>query len=167
MDLLPNVQKSLRDSKLECGERSSIIPTINYCSTTLVVKNDGTLERNFLSWLRTSTALILTGLSLCFRFRLIPQSTVTPIYENPNPLGILLIFTGLFVLLWSIINYFRFQKMLEKKIAIVENGKFNFFVITFIGSLIFMSLFTSIMYVNNAKENTNDEIENDGLMGFL
>ncbi|CAG8552191.1 29796_t:CDS:2 [Gigaspora margarita] len=176
-------QESLLNSQLECGKQNSLSSTSEYttfencsCSTTLVVKNDGStardnfaIERTFLSWLRFSAALVLTGLSLYCRINFVPQPTAPALNStldstlditiDHNPLGLLLIFSGLLILIWAIVNYFRFQIMLEQKVAIIENGKFNHFIITLIGSLIFMTFFTSIMYGDIASEekevNTN------------
>ncbi|CAG8506590.1 22429_t:CDS:2 [Dentiscutata erythropus] len=167
-------QKSLRDGQLECGKPSSLISTSNHaaignypCSAALVVKNEGSTardnfatERTFLSWLRMSTALILTGLSICLRFNLVPQPT-TPMYVDPldpNPMGILLIVAGILILIWAIVNYFRFQMMLEQRIAVVQYGKFNYFIISLVASLIFMTLFASIDYTNRAKENKGETV---------
>ncbi|CAG8753662.1 23909_t:CDS:2, partial [Cetraspora pellucida] len=171
-------QQSLCVSQLECGKQNSIAFTSNCsilesCSAALVVNNDGStardnfaLERTFLSWLRASAALMLTGFSIYSRLQLIPQST-TPFYEDPHPIGILLIFSGVFVLIWAVVNYFQFQIMLKKKIAVVENGKVNFFVIAIIGTLIFMALFINMIYASRARENTNDEPSGAAFLEFI
>ncbi|RIB09639.1 hypothetical protein C2G38_2208257 [Gigaspora rosea] len=177
-------QESLSNSQLECGKQNSLSSTFEFttsesysCSAALVVKNDGStardnfaIERTFLSWLRFSAALVLTGLSLYCRINFIPQPTAPATLDitlDHNPLGLLLIFSGLLILIWAIINYFRFQIMLEQKVAIIEYGKFNHFIITLIGSLIFMTFFTSIMYGNSTSSEEKEEIINNAKFSFV
>ncbi|CAB5186606.1 unnamed protein product [Rhizophagus irregularis] len=78
------LQKNLSRA-LECGKKCyrNPISGCTFCKTipfptTLVVKNDGStardncsIERNFLSWLRLSVALGFIGISYYFRFDII------------------------------------------------------------------------------------------------
>ncbi|RIB23165.1 hypothetical protein C2G38_895909 [Gigaspora rosea] len=107
------------------------------------------IERTFLSWLRMGVALVLTGLSFHSRFHLTPHSTTMPKYVDA--LGFLLVFAGLFLLVWAVVNYSRFQIMLKRNVTVIEHGNFHYFIMTFIILLIFMTLFTSIMYTTGAN----------------
>ncbi|GBC07976.1 hypothetical protein RclHR1_07830003 [Rhizophagus clarus] len=110
--------------------------------TTLVVKNVGStardnfsIERNFLSWLRLSTTLVLVGLAYYLHFEIIPLPTSS---SHSNILGLFLIFLGNFTLLWALLNYLQFQHMLDRYL-IVENGTLQFMVVGTIGIAIVMA----------------------------
>ncbi|CAB4424880.1 unnamed protein product [Rhizophagus irregularis] len=107
----------------------------SFFPTTIVVKNVGStardnlsLERNFLSWLRLSTTLVLVGIAYYFHFEIIPL----PTSNHSNILGLFLMFLGNFTLLWALLNYLQFQHMLDRYL-IVENGILQFMVAGTVG----------------------------------
>ncbi|RGB35414.1 hypothetical protein C1646_814721 [Rhizophagus diaphanus] len=104
----------------------------SFFPTTIVVKNVGSiardnlsLERNFLSWLRLSTTLVLVGIAYYFHLPL-------PTSNHSNILGLFLMFLGNFTLLWALLNYLQFQHMLDRYL-IVENGILQFMVAGTVG----------------------------------
>ena len=104
------------------------------------------IERNFLSWLRFSVALVVAGMPYCLRLK-----TVFPPKEDKDQHpysvlpGLFYIFLGIFVLIWALFNYFKFQKMLAERQMSVQHETIHFFVAAFVGFTIFMECIFSIM----------------------
>ncbi|CAG8543943.1 7306_t:CDS:2 [Ambispora leptoticha] len=152
----------------ELENQSCFVNPINGCAasigscvfpTTLYLKNDAStardnfsIERNFLSWLRISTSFNLIGLSIYFRFHLIPPPAQDEIARLENqyskPIGMMFIVCGLFLLCWAVWQYFGFQRMLATRVMRVENSRLNFCIAFFVGLLIFSALVVNIVFEN-------------------
>src|SRR3954452_23763992 len=113
------------------------------------------IERNFLSWLRFSLALVLVGMSYYLRFEIIPPASPTANEEGDyfsTILGLLFIFLGSFVLIWALFNYFQFQQMLAKRYTTVQHEGFHFSVAAFVGLTIFMACIFNILHEENERK---------------
>ncbi|RIA94541.1 hypothetical protein C1645_734691 [Glomus cerebriforme] len=154
-------QTQKNPAQLECGQKCFRNPIadctffkISY-PTTLVIKNDGStardncsIERNFLSWLRLSLALVVVGMSYYLRFEIIPPPafpTESGGDSSSTLLGLFFIFLGISILIWALFNYFVFQQMLADRCAVVEHGIIHFFVAAFVGLTIFMASVYNIL----------------------
>ncbi|GBB94944.1 hypothetical protein RclHR1_24470002 [Rhizophagus clarus] len=126
------LQKSLSSAKLECGKkwyRNSISGCTISFPTTLVVKNDGStardncsIERNFLAWLRLSVALVFIGISYYFRFEII-----SPAFPSENEK-----------------DQYSYPTLLERCIT-VQHESIHFSVAAFVGMAISIACIFNIM----------------------
>ncbi|RGB23313.1 hypothetical protein C1646_822171 [Rhizophagus diaphanus] len=156
------LQKNLSRA-LECGKKCyrNPISGCTFCKTipfptTLVVKNDGStardncsIERNFLSWLRLSVALGFIGISYYFRLDIIlpalPSENEKDQYSYSIFLGPFFICLGIFVLIWALFNYFHFQKMLAERYIAVQHETIHFSVAALVGLAISMACIFNIV----------------------
>ncbi|CAG8481993.1 5050_t:CDS:2 [Ambispora gerdemannii] len=156
--------QTIDNDEQELESQSYFVNPINGCAasigsyvpTTLYIKNEVSMardqfsiERTFLSWLRISTSFNLIGLSIYFRFHLVP-STPTPIsnFEDAyaRTIGIMFIIWGILLLCWALWQYFGFQQMLAVRVMKVQNGRLNFCVAFLVGCLIFSALIVNIIF---------------------
>ncbi|CAG8521484.1 10508_t:CDS:2 [Funneliformis mosseae] len=169
--IINELQKNSQQStKLECGQSCFINPIAGCAKlcgsipspTTLVVKNSGStardncsIERTFLSWLRMSTTLVLLGMSYFLRFDIFSQPSAN---ENSYSklLGLFLIGLGFTVLIWALCNYFQFQRLYASRYAFIENGVLSFSIAALVGATIFLLLVCDILQ----DVEQEDKIEN-------
>ncbi|CAG8504264.1 7534_t:CDS:2 [Paraglomus occultum] len=161
---------STADIEISAGAWTKRSSKIN-SPTTLVLLNKAStardclsIERTFLSWLRLSTALTLTGLAVFFRFALVP---VTVSGDSLSiPLGLALIVLGIFTLFWALYQYFNFQYLIATSAPIVQNGKCNFSVALLVGLSIVTTLLISFP-LEVSRRNRPHIGEGDGIQGFF
>ncbi|CAI2171114.1 11091_t:CDS:2 [Funneliformis geosporum] len=161
---------SASHNKLECGQSCFINPIAGCAKlcgsipspTTLVVKNNGStardnfsIERTFLSWLRISTGLVLLGMSFFLRFDTFSQPSVNEDHYS-KPLGIFLIGLGFIVLIWALCNYFQFQQLYASRHAFVDNGALSFLVASLVGATIFLLLAINILQDGEQEDKMGD-----------
>ncbi|CAG8510020.1 7225_t:CDS:2 [Paraglomus occultum] len=132
-------------SSLACRQRNGI------CGTSLILRNEVSvardmlsLERTFLSYLRLSMSIMLTGASLTFQSPIpvisVPPETYALDSLSPEssmkPLSISLILIGMILLVWAVAQYFRFTAKIANRVLVVENTWTNFLVVFIIGGVI-------------------------------
>ncbi|KAG9293460.1 hypothetical protein G9A89_009184 [Geosiphon pyriformis] len=135
--------------------------------TTLYIENSAStardqfsLERNFLAWLRISTSFNLIGLAIYFRFNLVaPEPTKISTIENEyaKPIGLIFVTCGILTLLWALTQYFSFQKQFATGVGKVENNAWNFFIAFVIGFFIFVALFVNILFEETTPRRRLDD----------
>nr|CAG8498580.1 4308_t:CDS:2 [Entrophospora candida] len=131
--------------------------------TTIIIKNAGSMardqlsiQRTFLNFLKTGLSLFLVGASFLIHFHIdggdssenqnsddnlfnISISFFSSSMQH-NAIGLGFIFLAFYVITWATINYLKFQKMLINSVTIIQHDEFNILAVIAMGLLIITAL---------------------------